>query len=385
MLVLMVFILSLSFLNMMFISGILSGLENLMTKTLIGVFSANVAVSPQEYPQVKQYIPNQGELRAQIETIPGVIATSRRYIFSGSLSFDKDKNGANKSVAGSIIGIDPSDDKRVFTIGEFMLAGTLLSDSDTDQIVISSALAGGYDVPAPGGDLGGAKVGDKVLVTFQNGTIRTYTIKGIYNDAIGIFQVFITSKEAQTILSTYDNASQIYVKTDLTRDTIARYQSRIKAMTPNLKVQNSNDLLGSFSSFLDALNLIIYIVSAISLLVATITIFVMIYINAITKRRQIGILRAIGIKQRVVVLSYIFQAGFFTLSGIAMGSLIVFGALGPLMIAYPINVVFGKLYPVFAENTVIIGITSLVFAGLFAGYLPARIVARTEILKAIWG
>lgn len=381
----MIFILSLSFFNMMFISGILTGLENLMTRTLIGIFSANIAISPQETPQVKRFIPNQGELRARIETIPGVIATSRRYVFSGSLSFDRDNNGAFKSVAGSVIGIDPSDDRKVFTIGDLMLAGQQLSDTDTDQIVLSSALAGGYGVPAPGGDLGGAKVGDKVLITYQNGTIRTYTVKGIYNDAIGIFQVFITAKEAQTILSTYDNASQIFVKTDLARNTLANYQTRIKAMTPNLKVQNSNDLLGSFSSFLDALNLISYIVSAISVLVAAITIFVMIYINAITKRRQIGILRAIGIRQRTIVLSYVLQSVFYALSGIAIGSLIVFGALVPLMVAYPIDVVFGKLYPVFAEGTILVGVMSLVIAGLLAGYIPARIVARTEILKAIWG
>ena len=385
MLILMIFILSLSFFNMMFISGILTGLENLMTRTLIGIFSANIAISPQETPQVKRFIPNQGELRARIETIPGVIATSRRYVFSGSLSFDRDNNGAFKSVAGSVIGIDPSDDRKVFTIGDLMLAGQQLSDTDTDQIVLSSALAGGYGVPAPGGDLGGAKVGDKVLITYQNGTIRTYTVKGIYNDAIGIFQVFITAKEAQTILSTYDNASQIFVKTDLARNTLANYQTRIKAMTPNLKVQNSNDLLGSFSSFLDALNLISYIVSAISVLVAAITIFVMIYINAITKRRQIGILRAIGIRQRTIVLSYVLQSVFYALSGIAIGSLIVFGALVPLMVAYPIDVVFGKLYPVFAEGTILVGVMSLVIAGLLAGYIPARIVARTEILKAIWG
>ncbi len=385
MLVLMIFILSLSFFNMMFISGILNGLENLMTRTLVGILSANIAISPQEVPQMKQFIPNQGELRAQIETIPGVIATARHYVFSGSLSFDRDKNGAFKSVAGSIIGIDPSEDRKVFTIGDLMLAGQQLSDTDRDQIVLSSALAGGFGDPAPGGDLGGATVGDKVLIAYQNGTIRTYTVKCIYNDTIGLFQVFITANEAQTILSTYDNASQIFVKTDLTRNTLANYQSRITAMVPNLKVQNSNDLLGGFSSFLDALSLISYIVSAISVLVAAITIFVMIYINAITKRRQIGILRAIGIRQRIIIYSYVFQSLFYALSGIAIGSLIVFGALVPLMTAFPIYVVFGELYPVFADGTVAVGITSLIVAGLLAGYIPSRIVARMEILKAIWG
>jgi membrane protein required for beta-lactamase induction len=73
---LLVFILSLSFLNMMFISGILFGLQSLMTNSIINVWTSHIIVTPQQEPTIKEFIENQNEVRARIETIPGVIATS---------------------------------------------------------------------------------------------------------------------------------------------------------------------------------------------------------------------------------------------------------------------------------------------------------------------
>ncbi len=382
--ILLIFILSLSFLNMMFISGILNGLENLFYRTIINTYASDVAVNPQEKPELKQFILNQNEVQAEIQSIPGVIATTRRYSLAGSISFDKDKNGQFKNVSGAIIGIDPTQEQKVLTLNNLIISGHYLSDTDSDQILLSSALAGGYGIPAPS-DLGGARVGDKVQITYSNGVMKTYTIKGIYNDAIGIFETFITAREAESVLNVYNSASQILVKTDIDHTPITTYQKRIQQLQSNLKIQTYLDLLGSFKSFLDALNLISVIVSAISVLVAAITIFVIIYVNAINKRKQIGILKAIGIRQTIIIWSYIFQSLFYALFGVIIGSFIVFLIITPLLNKYPINVEFGYLYLVHNPITIIGGIISMFLAGLLAGYLPARIVARQNIIKAIWG
>ncbi len=384
MIILLVFILSLSFLNMMFISGILNGLENLFRTALLDTYSSYITVNPQQEPQAKQYIVNQNEVQTEIKTIPGVISTTRRYSLAGSMAFDKDKNGVYKSISGEIVGIDPTQEKKVLTINNLMLKGQYLSDTDTNQIIMSSALAGGYGMPAPS-DLGGVKVGDKVRVTYSNGIIRTYTVKGIYNDSIGIFETFITAKEAESVLSVFNNASKILVKTDLTRAPVTAYQAKIQHMFPKLKIQNFNDLLGTFASFLNALNLISIIVSAISVVVAAITIFVLIYVNAINKRRQIGILKAIGIKERIIVLSYVFQSMFFTFFGLVIGSILVFGILTPLLAAHPIDVEFGYLSLSNRAIAIVAGVISMFVTGLLAGFVPARMVTREDILKAIWG
>ncbi len=384
MVLLLIFILSLSFLNMMFISGILSGLQNLIIQATINNFSSHIAISPQQEPQIKQFIQNQNEVHAQLAAIPGIMASTRHYQLAGSVGFDKDKNGVFKSVSGPVLGIDPSVEGKVLHLHEKLLAGLPLAGEDTDQMLLSSALAGGYGIPAPS-DLGGVKAGDKVRLTYPNGIIRTYTVKGIYDDSLGVFEIFITAKEAESVLSVYNSASQILVKVDLSRQGVGAYEKEIETLFPKLKIQTYEDLFGGFAPFLNAINLISIIVSSISVVVAGITIFVLIYVNAINKRRQIGILKAIGIRQEIIVLSYVFQSAFFSFFGVIIGSILVFGILTPILAAYPINVAFGNLSLVHTPTAVVASVVSLIAAGFLAGYVPAHIVAREHIVKAIWG
>lgn len=383
---LMIFILSLTFFNMMFISGVLSGLNNSEITLLINLLSSDVAVSPQEKPVLKQYIPDQHDVRAQIESIPGVIATTRHYNLAGSLAFDKDKNGVYKSVSGPFVAIDPTEDKKVFTMNTLLIRGDYLNDDDTDEIILSSALAGGYGAPSPN-DLGGVVVGDRVRVTFSNGIIRTYKVKGIYNDIMGIFETFITTKEAESVLSIYDNASQIFVKTDPAIGTISNYQAKIRAIAPNLKVQTYDDLIASFASFLKALDLISFVVAVISVLVAAFTIFVLIYVNAINKRRQIGILKAIGIKQQIIINAYIMQSLFYTFCALSIGLIGVLGILQPLLSTYKIPIIEGLMYLelYYSPIRVVLGVFAFIIAGFLGGLVPSRMVAKEDILKAIWG
>ncbi len=383
-LVLMILILSLSFINMMFIAGILKGLSELFPQVIIKNVSAYITVSSQETPRVKEFIPNQSALRAEIATIPGILRTTRRYVLAGSLAFDKDQSGQYKRLSSSIMGIDPAADAKIMGIEGLIKDGSFLSDTDTDQIILSSALAGGYGNLAPS-DLGGARVGDKILVTYGNGIMRTYKVKGIYSDLMGIYENFITSKEAESVIGVSDSASQILVALDPNRQTLEKYRAQIGALAPTLKIQTYEDFLGSFGGFLNALDLIAVIVSIISVAVASVTIFVLIYVNALNKRRQIGILRAIGIKRTIIISSYVFQALFYVAASLVVGSILTFAVLYPLFLRYPLNVDFGAISLYFTAGWIIFGIVSLIAAGFLSGYLPSRLVARKDILTAIWG
>jgi ABC-type lipoprotein release transport system permease subunit len=386
MMLLIICILSLSFLNMSFISGVLAGISQSEVQVLKGYISSDVVISPQEKPRLKQYIPEVRDIRNQVQTIPGVIATAKHYVTSGLLSFDKDKSGQVKSISGSIIGIEPSEENRVMNYKKLLFAGEFLSDDDTDQIVLSSALAGGYAALAPS-DLGGVRVGDRVQLTYANGILRTYTVKGIYDDTVGIFQTFVTVKEAESVLGVADSASQIFVKTNSEYRSVKEYQSRIQALVPNLKVQDYHSIIASFISFLKALDLISLTVSVISVLVAAVTTFVLIYINALSKMRQIGILKAIGIKQGIIISSYIFQSLFYTFWSIAIGSALIFGIIRPLLQMYPIPLIerLMDMVLVYTPGGILVSIVVFSIAGFFAGLIPAFLVARKDILDTIWG
>jgi len=383
---LIVFILSLSFFNLMFVSGILSGFSDGIIRSMIDTTTAHIIVMPQEEPTRKDFILDQSSVRAQIRTIPGVVAAVRHYKLGSSVAYDKEKNGKFKYVSAPVISVTQSEEKEVLTVYKNIVSGEFPDDLKNDEIVMGANLTGGYGTKQTS-DLGGAIVGDEVQMTYSNGITRTYTIKGIYKLTMGGSgnTVFISTKEAESVLSTYNNASEIMVKVDLTKNTLDEYVNQIGAMTPNLKIEDYTNRLSTVGIIIDAFNIISVIISIISIIVVAITIFVMIYVNAVSKRRQIGILKAIGIKESIIELSYIIQSLFYAILGVIAGLIIIFWLAVPFLTVRPIPMPFGNASLVYTSLGIFINITSLIIAGIFAGFIPAKIVARENILKSIWG
>lgn len=384
---LIIFILSLSFFNLMFVSGFLYGFSDGVMKSMVDNSTAHIIVMPQEKPTTKSFVFDQDRIRAEIETIPGIIGTARHYQLGGTLAYDKEKNGDFKYVSAQIIGVTQSEEKNILTINKYIVSGKFPDNLKDDEIVLGANLSGGFGTKQTK-DLGGAIVGNKIQIDYSNGITRTYTIVGIFKlSMVGSIAsaAFISNSEAESILSTYNSASEIMVRVDLEKNTLDEYTKKIHEIVPNLKLEEYTARLATVGILITAFNLIAVIVSIISIIVSAITIFVMIYVNAVSKRRQIGILKAIGIKENIIEISYIIQSIFYSFLGIVGGLLVIFFIVIPIMAVKPINMPFGNAVLVYTAFGIIINIISLIIAGILAGYIPAKIVAREDILKSIWG
>jgi putative ABC transport system permease protein len=382
--VLLVSILFLSFLNLMFITGILSGVSAAIIQQSIESTTSYIDVDPQQTPIQRSFIPDQRDLRSRIETIPGVLATARHYSASGSLAYDRDKNGHSVIVGAPILGIDPAEERQVTSIADHMVSGEYLDQNHADEIILGADIAGGYG-PTFLGNLGGAKPGEKVQVTYSNGVDRTYTIKGIYQVGFASMFAYVSYKEIESVLSVSNYASEILVRVDPTYATLDDYTSSIRQVAPNMKVSDYTELLGQIAPITLAFSAIGFVVAVVSVMVAAITIFVLIYVNAISKRRQIGILKAIGIEQKVIIISYMFQSLFYSVCGVALGSAVVFLGLDPYLRAHPFTLPLGELHLSFSALGNILSISSILLAGIIAGIVPSWRVARQNIISAIWG
>lgn len=383
---LIVFILSMSFFNLMFVSGFLLGFSDGVIQSMIDTSTSHIIIMPQEEPTRKEFILGQDSVRARIETIPGVVGTTSHYQLGASFAYDKEKDGKFKYVSAPVVGVTQEEEKKVLSVHENMVAGEFPDNLKDDEIILGANLSGGFDIQQTA-DLGGASVGDKVQVTYSNGIARTYTIRGIFKITMGSVSstAFITAKEAESVLSTYNNASEIMVKVDLAKNTLDEYTEKIETMVPNLKIEKYTNRLSTVGILVNAFNIISVIITVISIIVASITIFVMIYVNAVSKRRQIGILKAIGIKESIIELSYVLQSLFYAVFGVAVGLAIVFWIVVPFLAVKQIPMPFGSASLVYTSVGIFINITSLIVAGILAGFIPAKIVARENILKSIWG
>jgi ABC-type antimicrobial peptide transport system permease subunit len=127
------------------------------------------------------------------------------------------------------------------------------------------------------------------------------------------------------------------------------------------------------------------IIGLIGLVVAVITIFIIIFINAITRKKFIGILKGIGIDSRAIEFAYIIQALFYAILGSVLGLLLLYAFLQPFIAANPIDFPFsdGILSAPVGETMIRLSILLVVTA--IAGYIPARMIIKKNTLDSILG
>jgi ABC-type antimicrobial peptide transport system permease subunit len=154
----------------------------------------------------------------------------------------------------------------------------------------------------------------------------------------------------------------------------------------NARVQTVDEALPKFLKDIQAtFGLLGNAIGSIGLVVASITIFIVIYINAITRRKFIGILKGIGIDSTAIEFSYILQSILYATMGVLVGLAILYGFLVPYIDAHPINFPFSDGILVAEYSNTLIRAGLLLIATIFAGYIPARIVVKQNTLDAILG
>lgn len=377
-------VMTLAFINLLFLSSILLGLVNTMNRQGINNLYGNIVIEPEDK---KSLIVNSRKITDLVESVPGVVASSRHYKAGGLFTFDKFKNGQEVNTGRyTIISIDPSTEKEVTDISKAIIAGEYLDDKDRDQILIGKDISGGYEGSFEKESLGGVVPGDEVTVLYENGIERKYTVKGIFNSKFvqSDKAAFLTNREMESILGVSNGAHEIIIKVDDSQPE-SSYIEKFKEMGLKESIYPWNDYMGITSSFTQSFTLIRTLLSAIALLVAGITIYIVVYINILNKRRQIGILQAIGIDKSIIVRSYVMQALFYAVSGIALGLIIMRGVLVPYFIGHPLKFPVGDVRLEVAANEILISIVVLMLAGFISGYAPARKQTNKTILEAIWG
>jgi putative ABC transport system permease protein len=381
-----VIIVSLAFINLVFISSILGGLVDALNRQMINNMVSNIIVEPQEQPTRKDFIVHPEIIQHAIENIPGVIATAQHYKLPGTIAYDKNKKGDFKSVAVEITGVDPAQEQRVTNICQKMVDGHYLESPGKGEIILGIDLAGGPGASNEFNSLGGVKVGDEVRAIFSNGVTREYEVKGIYRAQFGTADrmAFITVDEAETVLSVQHRASQILVKTDETRNEDF-YIPQIQSLASNLQVRKWTYFYGAIGGVSGSVDIVSSIVSMVGLAVAAITMFILIYVNVVNKRRQIGILKAIGIKQDIIIYSYVFQALLYSIAGVVVGTVSIFYFIAPYFLTHPLNLPIGNTSLALDHLRVAYNAASFLIMGVLAGLIPSWRVARENILKAIWG
>lgn len=390
--ILISFVMTLTFLNLIVVSGILVGLIQGSEDANREKYTSDIIVSVLKQ---KTYIERSTAIIQSLQATPGVQDITARYLASASLESgyrERTRSTDLLDTAGGVLaGIDPEAENRVTGISNFLVEGSFLEPNDYDKIVIGADLLFKYTpVESPGFSLlKDVETGSKVRLKIGDLT-REVIVKGVVKAKVsGIDQrIFMTDNQVRQLINRNDyNVDEIAIKLiDPDQANAIRDQLIQQGFAENANIQTWQDAQPKFlKDIKTTFALLGNMIGSIGLAVASITIFIVIFVNAITRRRYIGIMKGIGISSTAIEFSYIAQSIFYAVMGMTIGAFIIFGFLQPYIAAHPINFPFSDGILVatplgtFARALILFGAT------IIAGYIPARIVVKQNTLDAILG
>jgi putative ABC transport system permease protein len=365
-----------------FINGEMNGAMD----STIRLQSGHLQVRAQSYDEVKtslkweDLIENPDQIVAQITSLAPVQVATPRLIASGIVS------AGNQSTGVRVIGIDPLSPANA-PYREGLTSGDFLTPDDREGLLIGQPLADKLDL----------KVGDQLnlSVNTSNGDVaqQLFTVRGIYTTQTNGFDtttVFLPLVKAQAITQTENHASIIFVLLKDKAETSAVVNALQTSSYKVLPWTKLNELIIQFEDLANSYMVIFYLI----VLGVTATVIVNTLIMAVFERtREIGILSALGMKGRSILLMFLTESTLLAVGGVIVGII-----LGGLLVAYFTHFGFyiGKMgisgmligNTVYAKLTVqdTVNLTILAFIiTLLAGLYPAIMAARLEPVQALRG
>ena len=381
---LVIFLLAFSYINITFFAAFLNGLGNTFQESVIDTSTSHVIITPSD--NAGKYMTGVSLTRKKIDLNKEVLATSARIQIPVTIIYK------DKQMSVSATAIKPSDDSKVTTTSSYLISGSYLSDTSSNEIVLGRFIAGERIEDTIGrqqfGQLItglGVKVGEVVTVKYPSGLQKDYKVRGILR-AEGFSSVsqnaLITADEAKSVLGLEDEASSILVKL------VDRYKAdNVKQFILEQGVKNVEvKTWEEASSFVGAINstfgIVIFATSLVGIIIVLVTIGIVIFINTSRKKRIIGVLKAIGMSSHQVMMIFMLQSILLGTAGMLLG-VGIFEAVSTYTNSNPIHLPIGALRLILPINSVIGAAFLIIISAVIAGYIPARSASKQKILESI--
>ena len=385
--ILVIFLLAFSYINLTFFPAFLNGLSNTFQDEVVDTATSHIIIQPR-IESKEQYLNFESSIRKKVDLVPGVVASSSHISLSGAVFFKDQQMGA------LVTALEPSVDNEVTTISQKILRGEFLEDDDVDSVILGQIIAGrkiedkigqqgGFGASVEG--LGGVNVGEKVKIRFSNGVEKEYKVKGIVGTqgfSLVSQSVYISKKEAENILGIDDKASAILVRLNNKNDADRIKNLILESGIPNADMKTWEEASTFTQGIKQTFGIVTIVTTFVAVVVVVSTIGIVVFINSSRKKRIIGVLKAIGMQKNEIMMVFLFESLLFGVIGTVIGAGIVYVGLFYLSLN-PILLPLGALVPVLYTETAIMSAAILIISSIIAGYLPARMASRQEVLETI--
>jgi lipoprotein-releasing system permease protein len=367
--------------------GLLSGYRDEIQSKLIGA-NADVVV----FPLTSGGIADPGRLEAKLRRYPRVRAAAPVIYWQGTAASEGDPDGTNAVVKG----VDAARERAVAPAGRVLDEGERLF----------AAGPGGLEGCAVGADLAARlrlKAGDAVVLTVPDASRRNAGF-ALRRRAFRVAKVFRTnfyeydsewvfvSREAARSLARFPAAANVLeVKLD-TIDRTPEATARIREILgEGFSVTDWRSLNGSLFSALTVQKITLFLVIGLIVAVSTFNIVATLVMNVQEKKRDIGVLSALGAPPGLASSAFLrlgmLLGGSGVLAGLAAGAAVCAVLTRFRLVRFPPDVAeiyFVSFVPfeVRPRDIAAIAVFSLAVIAA-AAWLPARRAARVSIADAL--
>ena len=349
-----------------FIGSLIQGLQKSLVDTTIG-----------NQPQITLTSSNEEKLIADYKEIVDRISANEEEVINLSVAADGpaliSKNEETYSILLRGFNIDEADS--IFNIKESLVEGTL-PDSE-GEVLIGVDLKEEADI----------SIGDEIELLANFGDTSTVTVTGFFNLGVASLNKSwtITNLEtAQNVFSYDDQVTSINMQlkdvflADTVADFIKERETSETLVVDNWKAQNEDLLSGLNGQSVSSIMIQVFVMISVLLGIASI-----LAITVVQKSKQIGILKAMGIKDKDSSLIFLFQGLLLgvlgAILGVALGLLLAFTftkfALNPD--GTPVVPLF--IDPMFITFSAVIAVAASVIAAL----IPARNSSKLSPIEVI--
>ena len=390
-----IMVIAFAFFIYLFLDSVMDGMEQLSFNNIINFETGNIQVAYPQYWEEREELPLENliylnqDIEESIKNMDGLLATSPELRFTASLN-----NGIDE-IAVIGLGILPEKYNEVYTTQQYLVAGSIFSPGES-KAVIGKGLAELMDL----------KIGDYItlLIRTKEETFNTIDLEigGLVNTPHPMINngiVFVPLDIAQQALNVENGVSMITIRTN-----------REKEITPiiddiNQNFQKKNINIKAYSWRESAETVIAYsaaqdaetaIVLTVILLIGMIGIINNVILSALERTREIGMMKALGMREWEIVLVFMIEASGVGIIGGLAGCLLGAAGVGWMVkYGYDLSYIGGdmSLYgiPILDKIYGVWNLSSFVFIfffgiviALFSSMVPAYLAAHKDPVKALY-
>ncbi len=241
-----------------------------------------------------------------------------------------------------------------------------------DQAILSDSFASEHNL----------EVGDRFRLLSQTRRRPSFEVVGEFDSKLGVFgSVLITQAAmAREFGQTQDTIDFVQVKPSANPAEVQAILSKgVEAAFPVAEVLNQQELKESREEQVDQLVNLVYALLLLAILISLFGIANTLALSIHERRRELGMLRAIGMSRRQVRTMIRYEAVITALIGAIIG--MVLGLVFAALIAQPLkDEGFTLSYPL---GSLVFLLVFAAVIGVLAAILPARRASRLDVLESL--